>query len=215
MILLIGAFAFATKQLNLGIDFESGTRITVSLEEPTTADDVRSALVDAGVDGADSAEIQETESTEGADFGENVLQIQAKIPPDQIGIAQEALDKEFGLEGGTEGFDSQSIGPTFGEQVARSALIAIVFSLLVICAYVAIRFEGKYSVPVLIALVHDILITAGVYALVGQEVTSATVAAFLTILGYSMYDTSSCSTASARTCRGCRAQPSRRSSTAR
>ncbi len=58
-----------------------------------------------------------------------------------------------------------------------------------ICAYVAIRFEAKYAVPVLIALVHDILITAGVYALVGQEVTSATVAAFLTILGYSMYDT--------------------------
>ena len=189
IILLIGAFAFATKQLNLGIDFESGTRITVALEEPTTADDARSALVDAGVDGASSAEIQETESTEGADFGENVLQIQAQIPPDQIGIAQEALDKEFGLEGGTEGFDSQSIGPTFGKQVARSALTAIVFSLLVICAYVAIRFEGKYSVPVLIALVHDILITAGVYALVGQEVTSATVAAFLTILGYSMYDT--------------------------
>ena len=58
-----------------------------------------------------------------------------------------------------------------------------------ISAYVAIRFEAKYAVPVMIALVHDILITAGVYSLVGQEVTSATVAAFLTILGYSLYDT--------------------------
>ena len=58
-----------------------------------------------------------------------------------------------------------------------------------ISAYVAIRFEAKYAVPVLIALVHDILITAGIYALVGAEVSSATVAAFLTILGYSMYDT--------------------------
>ena len=189
IILLIGATAFATKQINLGIDFESGTRITVALAEPATADDVRTALTDGGVDGAQEAEIQETDSTEGADFGENVLQIQAQIPPDQIGVAQETLESEFGLEGGTQGFNSQSIGPTFGEQVARSALIAIVFSLLVICAYVAIRFEGKYAVPVLIALVHDILITAGVYALVGQEVTSATVAAFLTILGYSMYDT--------------------------
>ncbi len=189
IILIVGAFAFATKQLHLGIDFESGTRITVSLEEDAGAEDVRTALVDGGVDGAREAEIQETTSTEGADFGDNVLQVQAKIPPDQIGVAQEALDKEFGLEGGTQGFDSQSIGPTFGEQVARSALVAIVFSLFVICAYVAIRFEAKYAVPVLIALVHDILITAGVYALVGQEVTSATVAAFLTILGYSMYDT--------------------------
>ncbi len=68
-------------------------------------------------------------------------------------------------------------------------MLAILFSLLVISAYVAIRFEAKYAVPVLIALVHDILITAGIYALSGQEVSSATVAAFLTILGYSMYDT--------------------------
>ncbi len=68
-------------------------------------------------------------------------------------------------------------------------MVAIIFSLLVISAYVAIRFEAKYAVPVLIALIHDILITAGIYALVGAEVTSGTVAAFLTILGYSMYDT--------------------------
>ena len=81
------------------------------------------------------------------------------------------------------------VGPTFGEQVANKALIAILFSLLVISAYVAIRFEAKYAVPVVIALIHDILITGGIYALVGQEVTSGTVAAFLTILGYSMYDT--------------------------
>ena len=67
--------------------------------------------------------------------------------------------------------------------------MAIIFSLLVISAYVAIRFEAKYAVPVLIALIHDILLTAGLYALVGREVTSGTVAAFLTILGYSMYDT--------------------------
>ncbi len=68
-------------------------------------------------------------------------------------------------------------------------MIAIIFSLLVISAYVAIRFEAKYAIPVIIALLHDILITAGVYSLTGQEVTSGTVAAFLTILGYSMYDT--------------------------
>ena len=68
-------------------------------------------------------------------------------------------------------------------------MIAIIFSLLVISAYVAIRFEAKYAIPVIIALLHDILITAGVYSLIGREVTSGTVAAFLTILGYSMYDT--------------------------
>ena len=121
-----------------------------------------------------------------------MIQIQAQIPPDQTASVQPLLDEAFGLGQGADGalaFDSTSIGPTFGEQIARGAVIAIIFSLLVIAAYVALRFEAKYAIPVLIALIHDILITAGVYALVGREVSSATVAAFLTILGYSMYDT--------------------------
>jgi SecD/SecF fusion protein len=185
-ILAIGTIAFATKQLNLGIDFESGTRVQAALAEPATVDDIRTALSDANIDGVDNAKIQETENP---DFGENVFQIQGKIPADQAQEVKPALEKAFGLEGGEQGFDSQSIGPTFGEQIARGAVIAIIFSLLVIAAYVALRFEAKYAVPVLIALVHDILITGGVYALVGAEVSSGTVAAFLTILGYSMYDT--------------------------
>ncbi len=73
--------------------------------------------------------------------------------------------------------------------MANSAIIAIIASLLVISAYIALRFEWKYAVPVLIALMHDLLITAGVYSLTGREVTTATVAALLTILGYSLYDT--------------------------
>jgi SecD/SecF fusion protein len=185
-ILAIGAIAFATKQLNLGIDFESGTRVQAALAEPAAVDEIRTALADANIDGVDNAKIQETENP---DFGENVFQIQGKIPADQADRVAPVLEETFGLEGGEQGIDVTSIGPTFGEQIARSAVIAIIFSLLVIAAYVALRFEGKYAVPVLIALVHDILITGGVYALVGAEVSSGTVAAFLTILGYSMYDT--------------------------
>jgi SecD/SecF fusion protein len=186
IILAIGAISFATKQLNLGIDFESGTRIEAALSEPASAEDIRDVLGDANIEGVDTAKIQETDNPE---FGENVVQIQAQIPADQAQLVQPALDDAFGLEGGDAGIDTQAIGPTFGEQIARSAVIAIIFSLLVIAAYVALRFEGKYAVPVLIALIHDILITAGIYALVGAEVSSGTVAAFLTILGYSMYDT--------------------------
>jgi SecD/SecF fusion protein len=87
------------------------------------------------------------------------------------------------------GFDATTVGPTFGKQVANSAIEAVIFSLLVICAYVAFRFEPKYAVPVIIALLHDVLIAGGVYSLTGREVSSGTVAAFLTILGYSLYDT--------------------------
>ena len=185
-ILAIGAISFATLQLNLGIDFESGTRIRTALGESTDVETVRSTLSDAGVSGAGSAAIQDVDDPE---FGENVFQVEGEIEPDQVGIAQTALEDQFGLEGGDEGFQNESIGPTFGEQVATNAMRAVVLSLLVIAIYVAVRFEPKYAVPVLIALVHDILITAGVYSLSEREVTSATVAAFLTILGYSMYDT--------------------------
>ena len=81
------------------------------------------------------------------------------------------------------------MGPTFGEQIARTAIIAVIASLLLISLYIGFRFEFKFAVPVLIALAHDILITAGVYALTDREVTTSTVAALLTILGYSLYDT--------------------------
>jgi SecD/SecF fusion protein len=186
-ILAIGAISLTTNQLNLGIDFESGTKIDASLQQPASVDEVRDALDRAGVEGADSAEIQ---SVDNPDFGPNVVQIQGKIPIDQANdLVKNTLDQDFGLRGGDNGFNNQSVGPTFGEQVARSAVIAVVFSLLVISAYVAIRFEAKYAIPVIIALVHDVLITGGVYSLTGREVTSGTVAAFLTILGYSIYDT--------------------------
>ena len=142
---------------------------------------------DANVTNASSAEIQTLDNPK---LGPNVIEIQGKIP---VGRGQpsvkNALEQDFGVRGGSDGFNSQSVGPTFGAQVARSAVIALIFSLLVISAYVAIRFEAKYAIPVIIALVHDILITGGIYSLTGRELTSGTVAAFLTILGYSIYDT--------------------------
>ncbi|HEX6116349.1 MAG TPA: protein translocase subunit SecD [Solirubrobacterales bacterium] len=186
VILAVGAIAFATEGLNLGIDFESGTRIKASLEEPATVDDVRAALGDAGVPNADTAEIQDVEDP---DLGENVVQIQGELTPTEAAEIRPALVDSFGIAEGGDAFQETTIGPTFGEQVARSAVLAVVFSLLLIAGYMAIRFEAKYAVPVMIAVIHDLLITAGVYSIIGAEVSSGTVAAFLTILGYSLYDT--------------------------
>ena len=119
-----------------------------------------------------------------------MIQIQGKIPVDEVNdVGEERARAGLRAARRERRLRQPSVGPTFGAQVARSAVIAIIFSLLVISAYVAIRFEAKYAIPVLIALFHDILITGGVYSLTGREVTSGTVAAFLTILGYSMYDT--------------------------
>ena len=180
-ILLVGALSFATKQLNLGIDFEGGSRITVGLQKTATVDDVRSTVEAAGINGSEITKASNKE------LGTNVFEIDSKASPDAVQSVQPALQSKYGIV--TNGFNATTVGPTFGQQVAKSAIYAIIFSLLVICGYVAFRFEPKYAVPVIIAVIHDILITGGVYSLTGREVTSGTVAAFLTILGYSLYDT--------------------------
>jgi SecD/SecF fusion protein len=181
-ILIVGALALATQQLNFGIDFESGTRIKVALTKPTDEEGVRGTLGAAGITSEDVQQVSDPE------LGENVFQISTReLGPERVKDAQAALEAKYGIA--ENGFDSTSVGPTFGQQIANSAIKALIFSLLVICAYVAFRFDPKFAVPVLIALFHDILITAGVYSLTGREVTSGTVAAFLTILGYSLYDT--------------------------
>jgi SecD/SecF fusion protein len=112
-----------------------------------------------------------------------------KLPSTQA--IENALQDRFGISrgNGQVRYNVTSVGPTFGKTVANSAIEAIIASLLVISLYIALRFEWKFAVPVLIALMHDLLITSGVYALTGRTVTASTVAALLTILGYSLYDT--------------------------
>ena len=180
-ILVVGALSLAINQLNLGIDFESGTRLNFAPQQAASVEGVREVLEEHNLG---SAEVQETEDEQ---FGKG-FQIQAsELQPAGVGAVRSDMNQAFGIKGGS--FQSTSVGPTFGQQVARSALLAIIFSLLLITGYVAFRFDPKFAVPVLIAVFHDILITAGVYSLTGKEVTSGTVAAFLTILGYSLYDT--------------------------
>src|SRR5215207_6883231 len=180
LIMLIGAFAIAGNGLNFGIDFEGGTRITAPLAKDASVDQVRQVLADQGL--AD-AEVQTIDNPE---LGKNLVQISSGSGPDRVKAAQDAVEKEFGF---ADDPTTESIGPTFGQSVARSALVAIIASLTVISVYIALRFEWKVAVPVLIALMHDLLITGGVYALTGREVTTSTVAALLTILGFSLYDT--------------------------
>jgi SecD/SecF fusion protein len=182
LILVVGALAIAGQGLNFGIDFESGTRMKTPIAQQASVDEVRDAIAPLG---HDNAEIQKVDEPE---LGSNVFQISTStLDENEVRDVREALDEEFGVE--RADFSVNSIGPTFGAQVARTALIAVIASLLLISLYMALRFEAKFVVPVLIAIAHDILITAGVYSIVGREVTTSTVAALLTILGYSLYDT--------------------------
>ncbi len=181
VILLIGALSIGGKGLNFGIDFESGTRITTAVQRPATENGVRAVMA---AQGFNDAKIQKVNNK---DLGKYVFQISTKtLQPNKVEQVRTALDQRYGVG---NNFSNTSIGPTFGKTIARTAVIAIIASLLVISAYIALRFEWKYAVPVLIALMHDLLITSGVYSLTGREVTTSTVAALLTILGYSLYDT--------------------------
>jgi SecD/SecF fusion protein len=181
LILLGGALAIAGNGINFGIDFEGGTRLTTGLERPATVDQIRGVLAEQGLS---EAKVQTISNEQ---LGPHAVQVSAhELGKGGIDGLERALDQRFGISGTPS---AEEIGPSFGQSVARSAVIAIIASLLVISAYIALRFEWKFAVPVLIALMHDVLIVAGVYALVGREVTTSTVAALLTILGYSLYDT--------------------------
>ena len=181
LILLVCALAIAINGLNFGIDFEGGTRITAALEEAASVDQVRDALAPAGLG---DAEIQ---TVDNAELGDNVIQISAEeLSQTEVDRVNDVLEQEFGL---ADNPSFESIGASFGASVARKAIYAIIASLFVVSVYITLRFQWKFAVPVLIALMHDLLITGGVYALLGREVTASTVAALLTILGFSLYDT--------------------------
>src|SRR3954467_9619622 len=180
-ILLVCALAMAVQGLNFGIEFEGGTRITAPLAKAATVDQVRSVLDGQGLG---DAEIQ---TIKNKDLGNNVVQISAhELGTNGVDGVEQALQSRFGLAGRTS---TQQIGASFGKTVANNAIKAIIASLIVISIYITLRFQWKFAVPVMIALMHDILITGGVYALLGREVTASTVAALLTILGFSLYDT--------------------------
>ncbi len=179
-ILLIGALAVGGKGLNFSFDFTGGTRIQTAFDHPATTAQINEEMTSLGITGVQVQKISD------ASVGGSGYQIStATLSPEKLVKVETALQSRFGVKD----FSEKSIGATFGQEVANSAVIAIIASLLVISAYIALRFEWKYAVPVLIALMHDLLITAGVYSLTGREVTTATVAALLTILGYSLYDT--------------------------
>ena len=175
-IVLIAVVALFVKGLNFGIDFTGGTQLTIKCEDGTSIGDIRGVM---GEFGYADAKIQEV--------GDNQFTIRTpRLEKDQVAQVEEALKKGAGMEKLEEEYD---VGPGWGAQVSRQALIALLVFLLAILIYISLRFEFKMAICAIVALFHDVAVTVGVYALVGREVTPATVIAVLTILGYSLYDT--------------------------
>jgi preprotein translocase subunit SecF len=182
-VIVAGLAALFIRGLNLGIDFEGGTVWEVTANGATVAD-ARDALADFGLE---AAKIQTVSSDEG-----DRIRIQSEPLEDpteaevQRRDVADALADLTGTE--VEEVSVNSVGPTWGGEISRKALTALIVFLVVITLYISLRFEFKMAVATLAALVHDLLVTVGVYALTGFEVTPATVIAVLTILGYSIYD---------------------------
>jgi SecD/SecF fusion protein len=151
--------------------------------KPASEAQIRSVLDAKGFHDAQIQKLSGDKSVGGSGYRISLK----KLKQTDVVAVESALNTAFTVR--PQYTSDTSIGPTFGKSVAKGAVIAIIASLLVISAYIALRFEWKYAIPVLIALMHDLLITAGVYSLTGREVTVSTVAALLTILGYSLYDT--------------------------
>jgi SecD/SecF fusion protein len=181
VVLLIGLGSLVIQGLNLGIDFKGGTQISFKTPEAHTVEAVRSEAASLGLSGA----VIQGRGTEQAGGYKEFLLRTKTLPVTQQNDFQNSIRSE--LDATSIGV--KSVSASFSQTILRSALIAIFVSLLLIVAYVTWRFEFKFALPVLAALVHDILITLGVYSITDREVTTATVAAVLTILGYSIYDT--------------------------
>jgi preprotein translocase subunit SecF len=173
--LLLGLGAIAFRGMNFGIDFEGGSKFTVSDVQgtPSTAE-VRDSLP------GDLGERSFVQS-----LGENGYEVRTPVLSQEENTeVRQALEDTLGAE-----VSVTSISPTFGGQVRTQALQAVAAALAIIVLFISFRFALAFALAAMVALVHDILITIGFYALVGREVNLVTVVAVLTVLGYSLYDT--------------------------
>jgi len=182
-VILIGAVSLGVRGLNLGIDFKGGVQVTFNTKQPTSL-----ALVRAQTNaiGRSDAVVQGRGKLSGSESYKSFQIRLKKMSPTQ----QTTLSNRLTQNVHAQALGTKNVSSSFGRQIARAAILAIIFSLLVITLYIAVRFHGlAFAVPVIAAMLHDIVITVGVYSLTGREVTESTVAAVLTVLGYSIYDT--------------------------
>ncbi|HVU77447.1 MAG TPA: protein translocase subunit SecD [Gaiellaceae bacterium] len=183
-VILISVISLGVRGLNLGIDFKGGLQVTFDTPAAVSTDTVRAdgpALVGHGKD----AVIQGV----GKPFGGNYRSFQVRLKHLNT-VEQNKLTDALKTKVDAQNVSVKSVSSSFGRQILKSAIYAIIFSLLIITLYISIRFRGiAFAIPVIAAMLHDVLITIGVYSVTGREVTEATVAAVLTVLGYSIYDT--------------------------
>ena len=180
-VILVSVLALGIRGLNLGIDFKGGSQIAFTTPAPTSLETIRKQAARVG---QSSAVIQGRGASTNGDYKSFQIRTET-LTTDEAAQLQANLKKSVNADA----FGIKNVSASFGRQIAKSAILAIIVSLLLIVGYISMRFQWQFAVPAIVALMHDVLITVGIYALLGREVTVATVAAVLTVLGYSIYDT--------------------------
>lgn len=176
VLVLISVGALVFRGLNLGIEFEGGTAWEVTAPGVSVAD-TRDAL---GGTGAESGKIQT--------LGSDAIRVRADLDTqDEVAVVTAALAELASVD--VTDVSVTTVGPSWGDQITSKARNALFWFFIIVAGYIAVRLEWKMAVGALVAVAHDIVISVGVYAIFQFEVTPATVIAFLTIMGYSLYDT--------------------------
>lgn len=172
---------FFIRGFNLGIDFTGGTLMQVRFEKPVTTAEIRTAL--------STVNLQNSIIQKSAGINEFMIRVAQDTEaetdvPDLIAQALSGMDNNP-----YEIRRTEKVGPKIGQELRRNTVYAVIFALLVIGIYISIRFQFRFAIGAVIALIHDVLFTLGVFSLAHLEISLSTIAAFLTIVGYSLNDT--------------------------
>lgn len=180
IVLAIGLVFLFAKGLNYGIDFDGGTLLEYKFDQEVSNEDIRSILEDINV--ASDAKIQQST---GQGVFSTIIRTKELTPEEKVQV-EEKLRTVFPS---TEMLRSETVGPIIGEQLRNKALLAMLIASVAIVLYISVRFEFRFAIISIITLLHDVLITVGIFALIGKEINTPFVAALLTIIGYSINDT--------------------------
>ena len=182
LLIVITFLSLGFRGLNLGIDFEGGVAWRLPITATLTVDDAKDVLAQNGIDPA-NAEVQVYSDGDSQD-------VRLEVEEQPIEVQQQvarALAERAGLT--TSDVSVSSVSSSWGRSITEKAIRALVVFLVLVMAYITWRLEWRMAISAIVAVLHDLLVSVGVYSVFGFEVTPATVIAFLTILGFSLYDT--------------------------
>ena len=187
LVILIGVVFLAVSGLNLSIDFRGGTSWQVPATHGLTVAQARSAAESAGLSSSATVEQFRQGNKTSIEVQAFVKGKNGATDPKLEGAVTDALAKA--AHEPTSAVSINDVGPSWGSDITNKAILALVLFVLAIIVYLSIRFEPKMALAAIVAVFHDILVTVGIYAVFQFNVSPDTVIAFLTILGYSLYDT--------------------------